>query len=270
MSDPFLWLTPFKESDNLYLRHLHEIIASFIIYEVVISRRLAPWINKMVFGRNYTQIKDKNTRLNFDIHTVSMAQCIVSLSLTYPILFSPLSLDLVTYSDPYTSMVSAVTIGYFLWDLYVCLKHFNLFGVGFLGHALASLYVFVLSLRPFCQPWIGKFLIFELSTPFVNVNFYVSQLTKLSGKSVVPMWFNALNGVMLILTFFVVRILWGFTAIIILCKKLWVARDRLPWWIPVTVLILNFSLDALNVFWLMKMIKIAQKMLNGDARSKRH
>ncbi|CAR23109.1 Tda4p [Lachancea thermotolerans CBS 6340] len=264
MEDPFLKFSPFAGSDNLLVRHSLEIIGSFLVYQVVLSRWLVPRVNALVFGRHYTELKDKDARLNFDIHTVSMFQCVVSLGLTWPILFQPLSLSIVSYQDSYTSMISAITCGYFLWDLYVCLKHFSLFGIGFLGHAMASLYVFVLALRPFCQSWVGKFLIFEASTPFVNINWFISQLSRTSSRPVVPMWFNALNGLLLIGTFFVVRVLWGFTAIAILCAKLWEARKVLPTWIPTTVITLNLSLDALNLFWLSKMIKIAKKMASGS------
>ncbi|SCU94177.1 LANO_0E05952g1_1 [Lachancea nothofagi CBS 11611] len=268
MEDPFLQFSPFAQSENLILRHSVEVVVSFLMYHFVFGMWLAPTINRIAFGKHYTELEDKNTKLNFDIHTVSMLQCVVSLSLTWPILFQPLSLSLATYQNPYNSMVAAVTCGYFIWDLYVCLKHFSLFGIGFLGHALASLYVFVIALRPFCQSWVGKFLIFEASTPFVNVNWYISQLTRTSSKPVVPMWFNALNGVLLILTFFTVRIVWGFSAIVILIRKLWVESDVLPLWLPSTVVPLNLALNTLNVIWLNKMIRIAKKMAKGSKSGK--
>ncbi|SCW03745.1 LAFE_0G17282g1_1 [Lachancea fermentati] len=269
MEDPFLAYTPFKNCENLYIRHLHEIVGSFVFYQFIIFRWLAPKANKLIFGRHYSSIKDEETKLNFDIHAVSMVQSVVSLVLTWKILFLPFSLNVATYQDPFTSMVSSLTIGYFLWDLYVCLKYFSMFGIGFLGHACGSLYVFTISLRPFCQPWIGKFLIFEASTPFVNINWYISQLSRTSSKPVVPTWFNMANGLLLMLVFFLVRIVWGFAAIVILCYQLWVWRAIIPNWLPFTLVPLNFGMDALNVFWLSKMVKIAKKMANGGSKSKK-
>ncbi|CEP63867.1 Tda4p LALA0_S09e04280g [Lachancea lanzarotensis] len=262
MIDPFLAISPFKNSENLLLRHSLEVVVSFLVYLLIVERKLAPAINRRIFKQHYTQGLDRNTRLNFDIHTVSMVQCVISLALTAPILLQPLNTSVATFQDPFNSMVAAVTCGYFLWDLYVCLKHYALFGPGFLGHAVASLYVFVVSLRPFCQSWIGKFLIFEASTPFVNINWYVSQLARSSSSSsaVVPLWFNALNGAMLILTFFLVRIVWGFSAVVILVRQLWHERDLVPFWLPITVMPLNIGLNCLNVVWLKKMIHIAKKM----------
>ncbi|SCU93403.1 LAME_0F03686g1_1 [Lachancea meyersii CBS 8951] len=263
MQDPFLALSPFKNSENLLVRHSLEIAVSFFLYLFVVERRLAPAINRRVFGTHYTKCTDRSTRINFDIHTVSMVQCVVSLSLTAPILRQPLAASVSTFQDPFNSMVAALTCGYFLWDVCVCVKHFSQFGVGFLGHALASLYVFVIALRPFCQSWVGKFLIFEASTPFVNVNWYFSQLAA-GGK--VPLWLNALNGVMLILTFFCVRIVWGFSAIAILIRQLWLERELLPVWLPLTVLLLNTALNCLNLVWLNKMIRIAKKMAKRNRK----
>ncbi|SCU89568.1 LAFA_0E19174g1_1 [Lachancea sp. 'fantastica'] len=263
MIDPFLAISPFKNSENLLLRHSLEAVASFLVYLLIVERRLAPAINKRVFKKHYTQGIDSNTRLNYDIHTVSMVQCVISLALTAPILLQPLNTSVATFQDPFNSMVAALTCGYFMWDLYVCLKYYSLFGAGFLGHAVASLYVFVVSLRPFCQSWIGKFLIFEASTPFVNINWYVSQLARSSPAGTapaVPLWFNALNGALLILTFFLVRIVWGFSAVIILVRQLWKERALLPVWLPITVMPLNIALNCLNLVWLNKMVRIAKKM----------
>lgn len=114
----------------------------------------------------------------------------------------------------------------------------------------------------------GKFLIFEASTPFVNVNWFISQLTREAGRPVVPMWLNAINGALLIVVFFVVRVLWGFSAIILLIGKLWQARAELPTWIPMTIVPLNLALDALNLFWLTKMVQIARKMAKGGAHKR--
>ncbi|SCU84378.1 LADA_0D01376g1_1 [Lachancea dasiensis] len=266
MEDPFLAYSPFAGSDNLILRHSHEILISFLIYHFVVGLWFAPLANRLVFGKHYTQLEDKKVKLNFDIHTVSMVQCVISLALAWPILLEPLSTSVVAYQSSYNSMVAAVTCGYFVWDLVVCVEHFSMFGVGFLGHALASLYVFAVSLTPFCQSWIGKFLIFEASTPFVNVNWYISQLSRSATKPVVPLWFNALNGALLILTFFVVRILWGFSAVFILIRQFWMERHVVPMWLPLTVMPLNVGLDALNVLWLNKMMRIAKKMARGSKK----
>jgi hypothetical protein len=39
-------------------------------------------------------------------------------------------------------MVQAFSCGYFLWDLYVCVRYYGLFGFGMLAHAISSLLVY--------------------------------------------------------------------------------------------------------------------------------
>lgn len=263
--DPFLKFSIFPNSDNLYLLHLHEIIGSFVFYQVV-NAYIAPWLNKAIFKSHYTSIDDEKVRVNFDIHTVSNIQCLISFYTIAPILLLPVGLDIVMYHDELCSMVSALTMGYFLWDCYICVKHFKLYGFEFLAHALSSLYVFTVSLRPFCQPWVGKFLLFEASTPFVNTNFFIAQMSRGSTDAVVPPWFNMLNGLLLLVTFFSVRILWGFTAVTLLMRQMWKSRHQLPLVQSMILLVLKVGLNTLNIVWFKKMLKLAKKMMGGSSK----
>lgn len=263
-NDPFLRFSLFPNSENLYLLHGHEIIGSLVFYQLVYAY-VAPWFNKLVFRERYTSIRDRKTRINFDIHTVSNVQCLVTFYTIAPTLFLPMNLNVVTYRNELVSMASSLAIGYFLWDLLICLRYFSLYGFEFLAHAVSSLYVFTLSLKPFCQAWVAKFLLFEASTPFVNNNWFIAQLSKSSSRPPVPMWVNALNGLLLLLTFFLVRIVWGFSAILILAHQMWKVRSTLPVTESVILCALNFILNTLNVFWLSKMLKLAKKMAAGSS-----
>ncbi|KAH3902482.1 Tda4p SCDLUD_000059 [Saccharomycodes ludwigii] len=271
LSDPFLKFSPFKNlTDSLYLIHLHEIVGSFIFYQFILYQWLAPNFNKFFFRKAYTKIEDKKLKVNFDIHVVSMVQCLISIYLVLPpAITQPFGLNINSYTDSYNSMVSSVSVGYFLWDLCVCVQHFNLFGLQFLCHCLASLFVFFSTLRPFCQSWVCKFLIFEASTPFVNINWFISVLVKQNGNIKIPTWFNVLNGISLILVFFLVRIVWGFTAISVLAYQAYKIWDEVPHGLMSIILMINFLLDFLNIFWLSKMLKIAKKMLGGNETTAR-
>lgn len=264
--DPFAWARPFpQEPSNHFLAHWHEIVASAAFYFAI--QAASPVVSKRWFGRSYTNL-DVKTRLNFDVHVVSMVQCIISIFILLPLWNHPHFQN--RLQDPYSSVfgyngysgfVSAVSIGYFLWDLYVCLRHFKLFGFGFLLHAFAALYVFVCSLRPYCLPWVPAFLIFELSTPFVNINWFGSRLPKgtISDRVIL------INGLLLLVTFFLVRIVWGLYAVALLAQDLaqvW-HYDRLIF--AVVTFVLNGSLDILNILWFSKMLAIAKKKLRGNA-----
>lgn len=258
--DPFLKYRPFPENPSNYFEaHWHEIAASFLFYVVI--QYISAFSSKYIFGDTYTKL-DRKTKVNFDIHIVSQVQCVISIYFVVNCWYHPMLYNYTT--DPVTSivgyypfggLVAAATTGYFLWDTYVCLAYFLLFGTGFLFHGLAALYVFGTALIPFCLPWVPAFLLFEVSTPFVNMNWFASKLPAgtFSDK------FVMINGLILMVVFFVVRILWGFYAVSRVAVALWHTRHLLNPFFPVVVLSLNMMLNSLNVFWFYKMVKIAQK-----------
>lgn len=259
-SDPFLALRPFPATPASHFQaHWHEIVFLFVFYTALhvvlpaFSRRFFPSYAKL----------DPKTKANFDIHNVSQVQAIILVCLVVPLWWHPNwygNKDISGWCD-FGGFVAAVTVGYFVWDVYVCIRYFHLFGVAFLGHAVAALYVFSLTLIPFCQPWLPGFLIFELSTPFVNFNWYASRLP----KGTFAPWMVVANGLVLMAVFFVVRIVWGFRAIYLVLWSLYLRWDTLlaPAHVPVIVVGLNMFLNVLNVFWFLKMVKIARKQARG-------
>ncbi|KAK6464856.1 TLC domain-containing protein [Scheffersomyces coipomensis] len=267
--DIFLQYRPFPANPTNYFEaHWHEILASFLFYTSfqVISQP----ISAALFGTTYTSLS-KRTKVNFDIHVVSMIQCFISISILLPMwnhsywqnrVADPTS-SMLGYT-PYGGFVGALTVGYFLWDLMVCTIHFKLFGVGFLFHGFAAVFVFTCTLLPFCMPWIPCFLLFELSTPFVNINWFASKLPAGTFNET----FVIINGLVLMLTFFSVRIAWGFYGMIILAYDMFVMWDKIPTFAAVSVLTLNLSLDCLNIFWFYKMVAIARKKFSGKQSTK--
>lgn len=261
--DIFLDYRPFiSDPKNYYEAHYHEIVASVIFYQVLYL--VSPAISQGLFGDNYASLSKKGKK-NFDIHIVSMVQCLISIAVIIPLYGNEhLAQDPVFHYLPYAGFVSAITIGYFIWDLYICLRFFKMFGLGFLVHAFASLFVFSQTLRPFCLAWVAGFLSFELSTPFVNVNWFISKLP----AGTIPFYVQAINGLLLMITFFIVRIIWGFYAIYKVSGQLYSAKDQLPLWLPLSIVGLNIALDALNVYWFKKMVSIAAKKLSAAPQKK--
>lgn len=263
--DPLAWARPFPANPSTPLQaHWHEVLGLFLFYCAI--QAVSPWVSTALVGKAYTGLNHK-TKLNFDIHVVSMVQCIILVVTLVPSWGNEHFQNRAT--DPYGSIfgynaysgfVLAITIGYFIWDLIVCLLYIRLFGAGFLLHAFAALYVFSVALvKPYCMPWMPAFLLFELSTPFVNVNWFSSRLP----AGTVPDKVVLVNGILLLVTFFLVRILWGFYAVGLVAYDMYrVAHMASIFW-PTSILVLNFSLDVLNVYWFMKMVAIAKKKAKG-------
>lgn len=267
LNDPLLEYRPFPAvPSNYFLAHWHEAAASAAFYTIM--QLLSGPVSSCLFGKAYTSLPRK-TRINFDIHIVSMVQCVISIAILIPHWNNPGFVNRVTDPaqsisgyTPYGGMVAAITLGYFVWDVVVCIKYYSLFGLGFLLHGLAAFYVFGAALYPFCQPWALAFLLFELSTPFVNINWFASKLPAgtISDKVYV------VNGLILLVVFFTVRILWGFYAVGMVATDIYYSWGNYPAIFPISVLGLNFMLDVLNLFWFYKMLRIAAKKAGGKKK----
>lgn len=264
-SDPFLALRPFPATTtNPLIAHWHEIVFFALFFHVVMLT--APIINSKVFGKFYDDLakNNKHTKLDYDIRIVSIVQAIMSVFFCIPMFMHPLfKEDPIKGSYPFASFVTSFSVGYFIWDLiYCCVFHFHLYGIEFLFHAFGALIVFGTTYIPFCQAFLCAFLIYELSTPFVQIHWMLT-------RSPSGMWSSkiiTINGVFLITAFFFVRIIWGVYATVysfILCLK---ELDVYPIWLIGMVYILNLGFQFLNFMWFSKMIKMALRMLNGGKK----
>ncbi|CAK9438627.1 uncharacterized protein LODBEIA_P28510 [Lodderomyces beijingensis] len=263
--DPFEKYRPFPETPSSLLQaHWHEIVGSFVFYVAI--QYLSKPFSTLLFGKRYTSLS-RGVKINFDVHVTSMIQCAVSFALLFVHLNNPHwqnrrndPVGSLLGSTPFGAMTCAVTLGYFIWDFYVCLVHFDLFGPGFLFHAIAAMSAFACGFLPYCQPWAGAFLSFELSTPFVNMNWFASHLPvgTFSEKFVI------INGLLLMAVFFVVRIVWGFYAISQMGLDMMASLDQIHIFIPVAIVAMNALLNFLNVYWFYKMVRIARKKVAGS------
>lgn len=264
-SDPFLSLRPFPEHpSNLLVEHWHEIAFFAVFYHVVMI--LAPLVNSRVFGKFYDElaITDKKTKLNYDIRVVGIVQAILAVCFCIPMFLHPMFTENpIRGTYPFAGFVGSFTVGYFVWDLiYCCVFNFDLYGFEFLFHAFGALIVFGTTFLPFCQPFLCAFLIYELSTPFVQLHWMFTRSPK-------GMWSDKLitiNGLFLIVAFLFVRIIWGVYATIKSIFLCWPQREYYPIWVLPTVYVLNLGFQFLNFMWFSKMIKIATRSITGGKK----
>lgn len=135
------------------------------------------------------------------------------------------------------------------------------------------------------------FILYELSTPFLNVHWFCDKLGKTGTK------LQLYNGIILLFTFFSARLIWGvgqsavvwydmyralFTAPNTEYMSITPADEQLPgtedimayakeagplpFWLAGIYLASNITLNTLNVFWFGKMIKAVQKRFEPGAK----
>eukprot|EP01094_Clydonella_sp_ATCC50884_P003513 TRINITY_DN12697_c0_g1_i1.p1 TRINITY_DN12697_c0_g1~~TRINITY_DN12697_c0_g1_i1.p1 ORF type:complete len:280 (+),score=79.91 TRINITY_DN12697_c0_g1_i1:78-842(+) len=141
--------------------------------------------------------------------------------------------------------------GYFLWDLYQCLRHLADFGVSFLLHALACLGVYGICLMPTMQVYGSMFLLFELSSPFINAVWLLQK-----GAKGVPAQVFTVLGLITLLVFFLVRIVLGNIVGLEVWQEVFLVPEQ-PMSLPVRLffMISHLALSLLNVFWFVMMIR---------------
>lgn len=238
--------------------HLHEVILAAYFYQAIykLSGVISPRLIKSY------RLMPKRTQINWDIHVASQVQAPLILYLSWPLFFDErLARDTITGYTPYAGFVCSMALGYFLWDSVMCLKYLKFFGPGFLAHGVAAGFVFLQGMRPYILYYAPTFLMFEASTPFLNVHWFATHLP----AGTIPEWIQLANGALLMSTFFGARIVWGF-------YKAWqFAQDVfapgnfgiVPAWSPVLILVANLILNFLNVYWFSKMISLVRKKLAG-------
>lgn len=102
---------------------------------------VSPFVSSMFKSYNALGTRSK---INWDIHVVSMIQCILISFLAFLALGNPeIKDDRVFGYSAFGADVSALACGYFVWDTYVSVKYVRLFGAGFALHGIASLAVFL-------------------------------------------------------------------------------------------------------------------------------
>lgn len=279
--------------------HVHEVIFAIVVYQLIFST-FSPIISTYLFPNTYPQF-NKRTRINWNVHVVSLVQSLV---------ISIWGLYLMVYDDErremnwagriwgYTGasgLLQGLATGYFIWDLIVTAMHVDIFGYGMLAHATAATTVFTLGFRPFVNYYGPVFILYELSTPFNNVHWFLDKL-HLTGSM-----YQWVNGIILIVTFFLCRLVWGginsyfvfadmFSAFNAgrvfgnsdLGLKLGLgdsaptasgdemnatnaqimrfAGDKtLPLWLAMSYLASNIVLNLLNYYWMNKMIETIRK-----------
>ena len=119
--------------------------------------------------------------------------------------------------------------------------------------------------RPFCNYYGVNLVLYELSTPFLQLHWYMDKLG-MTGST--AQW---VNGIALVTTFGASRLLWGTYQTFNLFKDMWEAYNTpgglpVPLWLALVYVAANATLSALNVFWFGKMIRTLRARFKDSDR----
>ncbi|PVH82927.1 DUF887-domain-containing protein [Cadophora sp. DSE1049] len=316
MHDPFPipplpWLSkavqPFADYFHLTTLplHVHEVLISFLGY-TFINNVLAPQLSKRIFPVKYAKLSPER-KINWDVHVVSLVQSTTINFLALWVMFNDeerKNMDWQQRIWGYTGaagMIQGMATGYFLWDLMVTLQNVRVFGLGMLAHALSALIVFSFGFRPFVNFYGCTFILYELSSPFLNFHWFFDKLDMTGSKA------QLYNGIMLLFTFFSCRLVWGTYQSVRVYQDVWQAlhhqpattsididalngtaaatgksaaplhddimrfagEEFVPLWLAFTYLGSNVILNTLNFYWFGKMIETVRKRFQPPKEAKR-
>ncbi|KAF2258776.1 DUF887-domain-containing protein [Lojkania enalia] len=270
--------------------HFHEVAIAALLYHVT-NVYLAPTFSRFFFPRIYNKFNAR-TKLNWDAHIVSFVQSSLINVLALWVIFADEERAEMNWQGKiwgYTGasgLIQAFAGGYFVWDLFITLQNINIFGLGMLAHAVSALFVFSLGFRPFLNFYGPTFILYELSSPFLNIHWFCDKLNLTGSK------LQLYNGILLLFTFFSARLVWGsyqsYCVYIDVYKALnhghiaqrdhelgntnstingvqgseimKFAGDRVvPMWLAGCYLLSNITLNGLNWYWFGKMIETIRK-----------
>lgn len=247
---------PIQTIENVFGKGLEEeqlsIIVSFFCLWTSIYLISGLVINNCDF--EFSVQRDKK---ELKVNLVSFVHAVISSALSLTVVMFP---DKEIIENPYygysrrVMCTCAISASYFLWDVIIVVFDDKI-DLAFLFHGVACFLCYSFALRPFLSKFACWFLLYELSTPFLNVR----NILLITGKkdSDVFRLYQTLFGV----TFFAVRILYGIPVTILLINETLNHMEKenffhnyfVAWYCLVAAALLCF----LNIYWFSIMLKKA-------------
>lgn len=170
MKDPFYsppasfvsFLQPVASSLSLPVLplHIHEVLLGWAAYHVL-DVYISPLLSRALFPQTYNSL-NLRTRINWNMRVAAWAQAVFISALALGVKYADQEVADMSWNGRLwgysggIGMVQGFALGYFLWDLSVCIIHYSLLGPETLAHATSALVMILLafvSLPTKCFNW---------------------------------------------------------------------------------------------------------------------
>ncbi|KAK4197031.1 TLC domain-containing protein [Triangularia verruculosa] len=283
------WIQPYADALSLSTLplHIHEVLGAALFY-TFIHTVLSPILSNAFFAKYYPR-NNRAKKANWDAHVVSLVQSVLINGLALWAMWKDEERAKSDWEQRvwgYTGasgMIQALAAGYFVWDLGITLLNLDIFGLGLLAHAVSALAVYTFGFRPYLNYYSPVFILYELSTPFLNIHWFFDKLNMTGSKP------QLYNGITLLVVFFCCRLVWGTYQSAVVYVDMWKAVQRgpdagyiaaafekssgvdanvmhfakdagpVPLWLAGIYVASNLTLNSLNWYWYFKMISAVKK-----------
>ncbi|EKM55071.1 uncharacterized protein PHACADRAFT_255411 [Phanerochaete carnosa HHB-10118-sp] len=219
---------------------------------------VAPLLSRWLAPESYGKLKNRRARNNWNIHVVSLVHAVAVMALALRAFNEPaLIADKVFGWHRTAEVANSVAVGYFLWDTIDALVTFT--DLGFVLHGLACVVMYSLVFKPYLEYFSCRFLLWELSTPFLNIHWFLDK-TGRTGSTL-----QLVNGILLLSTFFLARIVYGWHISITFWRVMFTrpVRAAMPPVFWTTFLLGHATLTLLNLIWMTKMVRALRKRFDN-------
>lgn len=254
------WVTPYAQSVYLpYMPdHIMAILRSMLLWWSVqlLSHGVSPYLFPKTFAKMPTR-----TRISWDLHVVSLVHSLIigPVMLYYFVNLNEQTDRLFGY-DYTLGQMYAISLGYFLWDVIVSLRYE---GITFIVHGFLGFCANINVYRPLLMFGGLPILMWELSTPFLNIHWFLDKCG-LTGTVV-----QFVNALCLLLTYVIVRMTLGVYQSYVIISMVWSERATnlfimLKLFYTVGLIMLNMF----NYMWFFKMLRAMHKRFAPPASKK--
>lgn len=261
---PLAVLQPWMVSHEMPMMLLHWHIVAIGWITCLIVSYSGYYAGPRLFPKAFNKGKPR-MRLNFAHQLVSFIHAIVASGFSlYNMWWAHPPANLVTGYSSTLGAQCALTVGYFLWDLFSTAANVDYYGPAFMLHAIIGFFPFLVALSPVLIGFVPGFLMFEVSSVFLHTHWFIEKFS-IGGKKLL-----LCNDALLLVSFFACRILFGWTLIINVIKATSQNRSALGrYFFPFLCFTLASSM-TLNHFWFYRLFKATIRLIKGGSKHHHH
>ncbi|KAI8459970.1 TLC domain-containing protein [Phakopsora pachyrhizi] len=259
-------------SEILGLENLNRHVGSLLISTTgcfIIQFISNSFLSTYLFPNHYPRLTSF-TKFNWDTRLVAWVHAIYATSISIWFLsnhhrYSSLHDDKLFGYNPQAMNFLTYSAGYFLWDTIISgILTIRGHGFGFLLHAISCFIAFFYSIKPFAGYFGFVFLLWEVSTIFLNPHWIFDKVGLTGSRA------QLYNGVALIISFFLSRLVLGnYTSYQLFVESFKPGvRQKAGSSLLNTILFLDIVLSGLNVYWFYQMIASVRKRMNISSSSR--
>lgn len=239
-----------------FLNHAPVFYISLAAYTVVFLT--APYFSRLLFPKAYSTVSKRHT-YGWRVHMVSMSHAVVIVPWAFWMVnqnMPAVENDKAFGWDDRLGDLQAVSAAYFVWDTVE--SALSRAGIDFTLHGLACTIIWMIGYRPFTAYYGPRALLWELSTPFLNIHWFLDKV----GKTGTPL--QMVNAGFLLAAFFGARLVYGPFLSYDFLRTMWSVRHEMSPFVTGSFAAGNIVLNILNFWWFSKMIGAIQKRFKKD------